>query len=229
MAKKVYAGVDGVARRIKFIYMGGVGNVARRIKKVYVGVNGVARQCFPAADPANLFTQSGGTNTSKVSNFTVGFTYQTSTGQAYENIRLTRTGSSPNYYLQGKMEDSSGNGEHDLYVCSSNDVSMTAYTRLCVTYQYRYTDNSASPPSTRSLFFGAYKTASSALVCKSNELTGNYRAYKSQANSPASSWTEKTLTVDISAVTGNQRVLFIWSWPNMKGTAEVRIKKIWMD
>lgn len=42
MAKKVYIGVNNVARKVKKIYIG-VGGVARKVKKGYIGVNGVAR------------------------------------------------------------------------------------------------------------------------------------------------------------------------------------------
>lgn len=45
MAKKMYMGVDGVARNIKKQYVG-VSGVSRKVKNGYIGVNGVARQFF---------------------------------------------------------------------------------------------------------------------------------------------------------------------------------------
>ena len=45
MAKKLYIGVDGVARKVKKAYIG-VDNVARKVKKMYLGVEGVARCIF---------------------------------------------------------------------------------------------------------------------------------------------------------------------------------------
>lgn len=45
MAKAVYEGVSGVARKIKSQYVG-VGGVARKVKSGYIGVGGVARQFF---------------------------------------------------------------------------------------------------------------------------------------------------------------------------------------
>ena len=45
MAKKVYVGVDDVARRVKKMYVG-VDGTARKVKKGYVGVGGVARPFF---------------------------------------------------------------------------------------------------------------------------------------------------------------------------------------
>lgn len=45
MAKNVYIGVSGKARKIKKIYFG-VSGVARKVKKAYVGIGGVARPFF---------------------------------------------------------------------------------------------------------------------------------------------------------------------------------------
>lgn len=42
MAKEIYVGVDGIARKVKKAYVG-VDGVARKIKKGYIGVNNVAR------------------------------------------------------------------------------------------------------------------------------------------------------------------------------------------
>ena len=49
MAKKLYIGVDGVARKVKKAYIG-VDNVARKVKKMYLGVNGVARCIFSGGE-----------------------------------------------------------------------------------------------------------------------------------------------------------------------------------
>lgn len=42
MAKKMYLGVDGIARKVKKGYLG-VDGVARKIKKAYIGIEGIAR------------------------------------------------------------------------------------------------------------------------------------------------------------------------------------------
>ncbi len=42
MAKKMYAGIDGKARKIKKLY-GGIDGKARKIRKGYAGIGGVAR------------------------------------------------------------------------------------------------------------------------------------------------------------------------------------------
>lgn len=45
MAKRIYIGAGGTARRVKKAYIG-MGGVARRIKKAYIGVGGVARPIY---------------------------------------------------------------------------------------------------------------------------------------------------------------------------------------
>lgn len=50
MAKKIYIGVGGTARKVKKIYIG-VGGVARRVKKAYIGVGGVARCFWSGGEP----------------------------------------------------------------------------------------------------------------------------------------------------------------------------------
>jgi hypothetical protein len=59
MAKGVYVGVGGVARKIKKVYVG-VGGLSRKVKKIYVGANGVARLVWSGSVPAGqvIFTSS---------------------------------------------------------------------------------------------------------------------------------------------------------------------------
>ena len=48
MAKAIYNGVNGVARKVKQPYVG-VDGVARKVTGGYVGVDGVARECFSSS------------------------------------------------------------------------------------------------------------------------------------------------------------------------------------
>ena len=57
MAKTVYIGVGGVARKVKRIYVG-VGGVARKVKKAFIGVDGVARLCYSSAPNDPTYTGS---------------------------------------------------------------------------------------------------------------------------------------------------------------------------
>lgn len=47
MAKGIYIGVSGKARKVKRLYVG-VGSKARKVKKMYIGVGGKARLCYSA-------------------------------------------------------------------------------------------------------------------------------------------------------------------------------------
>lgn len=53
MAKRVYFGVGGKARKVKKIYFG-VDGKARRVKKGYIGIGGVARQFF-SGEPTPVY------------------------------------------------------------------------------------------------------------------------------------------------------------------------------
>ena len=45
MSKALYAGIEGIARKIKKMYVG-VNGIARKVKKGYIGINGIARLFF---------------------------------------------------------------------------------------------------------------------------------------------------------------------------------------
>lgn len=49
MAKKIYLGIDDVARKIKKSYCG-IDDVARKVKKAYIGIGGVARPCMSSEE-----------------------------------------------------------------------------------------------------------------------------------------------------------------------------------
>lgn len=59
MAKGIYPGVVGSARKVKKLFVG-INGAARKVKKVYVGVGGVARLSWTSAeDGQQVFTASG--------------------------------------------------------------------------------------------------------------------------------------------------------------------------
>ena len=58
MAKKMYLGVDGIARKIKKGYIG-VDGIARKVKKGYIGVGGMAR-LFWTGDGISYFGETTG-------------------------------------------------------------------------------------------------------------------------------------------------------------------------
>lgn len=56
MAKSIFVGVNGVARKPKAIYVG-VNGVAKKVKAVYVGVNNVAKKVYPGGIVPSNYTQ----------------------------------------------------------------------------------------------------------------------------------------------------------------------------
>lgn len=65
MAKSIYIGVDGKARKAKNIYIG-VDGKARKVKKMYIGVNGVARLCYTSEEASVPTTETRLLNTEDV-------------------------------------------------------------------------------------------------------------------------------------------------------------------
>lgn len=57
MAKRIYIGVNNVARKIKKGYIG-VDGIARKIKKGYIGVGGVARPFWTGGEVVYYGTDS---------------------------------------------------------------------------------------------------------------------------------------------------------------------------
>lgn len=105
MAKKVYIGVGGKARKVKKIYIG-VGGKARKVKKGYIGVGGVARPFFTTGleyygkAPEMSFSKTNA-RTANIGNYVL--VASSSSVDAYD-ASLTKTvatplGGSPTSYL----------------------------------------------------------------------------------------------------------------------------------
>lgn len=58
MSKKIYVGVNNIAKNVNKMYVG-VNNVAKKVLKGYVGVNGVAKEFFRYYTPLNYIESSG--------------------------------------------------------------------------------------------------------------------------------------------------------------------------
>lgn len=52
MAKGMYVGVGGIAKKVKKMYVGGSDGIARKVRKGYIGVGGVARPFFTGGELA---------------------------------------------------------------------------------------------------------------------------------------------------------------------------------
>lgn len=60
MAKAIYQGVSGVARKVKQPFVG-VSGVARKVKNAFVGVSGVARGCYESVVYVTVTITGNGT------------------------------------------------------------------------------------------------------------------------------------------------------------------------
>lgn len=59
MSKALYAGIEGIARKVKKMYLG-IEGVARKVKKGYIGINGIARLFFAGAVAGDTAIIAGG-------------------------------------------------------------------------------------------------------------------------------------------------------------------------
>lgn len=135
MAKAVYCGVGGVARKVKKIYVG-VDDIARKVKKGYCGVGGVARLFYSAGEVGYYGTTTStlgyavikhaGASNPKYALFAGGCKSNTvnvrSAVYAY-NSSLTR--SSPSSGLSSIRHSQTGGsiGNYALFVCGTNGTS----------------------------------------------------------------------------------------------------------
>lgn len=107
MAKKVYVGVNNVAKNVKSIYVG-VNGVARKVIKVYVGdANGKARLCYQAAPVgptvSGTWVIDAQFNYPSVDiNESVSFyvTYSSSVTLDYDRIHITDDSDEENMYME---------------------------------------------------------------------------------------------------------------------------------
>lgn len=106
MAKKVYIGVNNVARKVKKMYVG-VGNVARKVKKAYIGVGGVARPFWTGGEPSyfgnvtSLPLQAGNFEGATIGNHAIFFKGEGTGGDGIRHVTfydqsLTQSVAQPN-------------------------------------------------------------------------------------------------------------------------------------
>lgn len=81
MAKKVYVGIGGKARKVKQIYIG-IGGLARKVKKAYVGVGGVARPFWGLAEKVTYYGTIDTLSTSRSD--AVGGSYNVRNGSTFD-------------------------------------------------------------------------------------------------------------------------------------------------
>lgn len=125
MAKSIYIGVDGKARKAKNIYIG-VDGKARKVKKMYIGVNGVARLCYTSEVTVVTVTivQSANQTITVICN---GNSY-TSTFTAEAGSTYTASISASTGYNAGTLSSTSGT--------LTDNITISATAATLKTYIY---------------------------------------------------------------------------------------------
>ena len=130
MSKKIYTGVNGIARNVSKFYIG-VNGVARKVKKAYVGVNGVARLFWDGGGssviPSWDFWSSvrGDSNHYNIAMFNYQVMYKENNKIAYFGVAIIKN-------LNGDTVCA-----HPIYMSPDPDATAFAYSSSSGTDHYR--------------------------------------------------------------------------------------------
>lgn len=187
MAKSIYIGVDGKARKAKNIYIG-VDGKARKVKKMYIGVNGVARLCYTSEVTVVTVTivQSANQTITVICN---GNSY-TSTFTAEAGSTYTASISASTGYNAGTLSSTSGTLTDNI------TISATAATLKT----YTYTINQPT---------GGTITVTVDGVAYTSTFTVQHGKTASNSCTPNSGYTFKTFTLSGSYQTASANTLAI--------------------
>lgn len=186
MAKSIYIGVDGKARKAKNIYIG-VDGKARKVKKMYIGVNGVARLCYTSEVTVTVtIVQSANQTITVICN---GNSY-TSTFTAKAGSTYTASISASTGYNAGTLNSTSGTLTDNI------TISATAATLKT----YTYTINQPTDGTITVTVDG---------VAYTSTFTVQYGKTASNLCTPNSGYTFKTFTLSGSYQTASANTLAI--------------------
>lgn len=186
MAKSIYIGVDGKARKAKNIYIG-VDGKARKVKKMYIGVNGVARLCYTSEVTVTVtIVQSANQKITVICN---GNSY-TSTFTAKAGSTYTASISASTGYNAGTLNSTSGTLTDNI------TISATAATLKT----YTYTINQPT---------GGTITVTVDGVAYTSTFTVQHGKTASNLCKPNSGYTFKTFTLSGSYQTASANTLAI--------------------
>lgn len=186
MAKSIYIGVDGKARKAKNIYIG-VDGKARKVKKMYIGVNGVARLCYTSEVTVTVtIVQSANQTITVICN---GNSY-TSTFTAKAGSTYTASISASTGYNAGTLSSTSGTLTDNI------TISATAATLKI----YTYTINQPT---------GGTITVTVDGVAYTSTFTVQHGKTASNLCTPNSGYTFKTFTLSGSYQTASANTLAI--------------------
>lgn len=186
MAKSIYIGVDGKARKAKNIYIG-VDGKARKVKKMYIGVNGVARLCYTSEVTVTVtIVQSANQTITVICN---GNSY-TSTFTAEAGSTYTASISASTGYNAGTLSSTSGTLTDNI------TISATAATLKT----YIYTINQPTGGTITVIVDG---------VAYTSTFTVQHGKTASNLCTPNSGYTFKTFTLSGSYQTASANTLAI--------------------
>lgn len=192
MAKSIYIGVDGKARKAKNIYIG-VDGKARKVKKMYIGVNGVARLCYTSEVTVTVtIVQSANQTITVICN---GNSY-TSTFTAKAGSTYTARISASTGYNAGTLNSTSGTLTDNI------TISATAATLKTYTYTIKQPT-------------GGKITVTVDGVAHTSTFTVQHGKTASNKCTPNSGYTFKTFTLSGSYQTASANTLAI------NGNAEI--------
>lgn len=121
MAKSIYIGVDGKARKAKNIYIG-VDGKARKVKKMYIGVNGVARLCYTSEVTVTIVQSANQTITVICNGNSYTSTFTAEAGSTYTASISANTG-----YNAGTLSSTSGTLTDNITI-SATAATLKTYT-----------------------------------------------------------------------------------------------------
>lgn len=185
MAKSIYIGVDGKARKAKNIYIG-VDGKARKVKKMYIGVNGVARLCYTSEVTVTIVQSANQTITVICNGNSYTSTFTAEAGSTYTASISASTG-----YNAGTLSSTSGTLTDNI------TISATAATLLKT---YTYTINQPT---------GGTITVTVDGVAYTSTFTVQHGKTASNLCTPNSGYTFKTFTLSGSYQTASANTLAI--------------------
>lgn len=186
MAKSIYIGVDGKARKAKNIYIG-VDGKARKVKKMYIGVNGVARLCYTSEVTVTVtIVQSANQTITVICN---GNSY-TSTFTAEAGSTYTASISASTGYKAGTLSSTSGT--------LTDNITISATAATLKTYTYKINQPT-----------GGTITVTVDGVAHTSTFTVQHGKTASNKCTPNSGYTFKTFTLSGSYQTASANTLAI--------------------
>lgn len=202
MAKKVYVGVNNIAKNVSKMYVG-VNNVAKKVTKGYVGVNGVAKQFYQGSTPhirINYIQQSSGvgayidTGISGTWSSSIRFIIRFSLDNLYASGEQCLIGDKIPSGNNGLVLYTSSNRAHVISWCGSGsayyiaeDITLEQDYTLDVTFN--------NPTGANGTFQGTPFTSTKTNQYCSNST--NFALFSERANTLSAAWRGKVYSCQI--------------------------------